>query len=393
MDKKIPNLWKKEEECCGCTACATICPKQAITFVYNAEGFLYPEVDSSKCIGCLKCEMVCAFKKDTKVPILENPKTKVFAAKSKNKDVVTDSSSGGMFTVFSDIFLERGDIVAACQYSYKTDSVEFSMIFDKELRDKARGSKYIQAELHNSYLELIDWLKCHTEKKALVFGTGCQIAGLDLVLTSMNLRERVVLVDLICHGAASSHLWKEYIRRIESEKGDSISYVTFKNKHNGWENPRTFALIKGKEVSIKSYADWFYMGWSLRESCYKCPYARIDRHSDITIGDYWGIQNVMPDFYDQMGVSLVIVHTDAGMELFNSSSDAIDYRLSNRKACLQPRLVSPQHRPKDRGLFWSDMQKKGLDYCIEKYIEHYNISIKDKIKQSSVDFLKALFLR
>jgi len=147
MDKKKPNLYKNKEECCGCTACATVCSKQAITFEYDSEGFLYPQIDSTKCVGCLKCEAVCAFKKDIRMPITENLKTKIFAAKSKSGDVVANSSSGGMFTVFSDVFLERDDIVAACQYSYEMDSVVFSIISDKKSRDEARGSKYIQAEL------------------------------------------------------------------------------------------------------------------------------------------------------------------------------------------------------------------------------------------------------
>lgn len=319
---------------------------------------------------------------------VKDSKTKIYAAKSRSRDIVTNSSSGGMFTVFSDVFLERGDIVAACQYSYESASVMLSIITDKESRDKARGSKYIQAELKDSFDKLIALLRKHREKKALVFGTGCQIAGLDLVLKSMNLRDRVVLVDLICHGAASSNLWKNYISKIESEKGSSISYVTFKNKRNGWESPSVFAIIDGKEISIKSYADWFYMGWSLRESCYKCPYTRIDRRSDITIGDYWGIQNVMPEFYDRMGISLVIVHTESGRKLFDNVSPAIDYQLSNRRECLQPRLISPQRRPNDRDLFWSDMQEKGMDYCIEKYVEHDDVSIKKKIKKCLKRLLK-----
>lgn len=388
MDKRKPRLWENKNECCGCTACATICPKQAITFNYDMEGFLYPRIDFTKCVGCLKCEAVCAFKKDIETPIPEYSKTKIYAAKSKSREVVTNSSSGGMFTAFSDAFLERGDIVAACQYSYETDSVMLSIITDKESRDKARGSKYIQAELKDSFDKLIALLRKHREKKALVFGTGCQIAGLDLVLKSVHLRDRVVLVDLICHGAASSNLWKNYISRIESEKGGSISYITFKNKRNGWESPSIFAIIDGKEISIKSYSDWFYMGWSLRNSCYKCPYTRIDRRSDITIGDYWGIQNVMPKFYDRMGVSLVIVHTESGRELFNNVSSAIEYQISNRKECLQPRLISPQLRPNDRDLFWSDMQEKGMDYCIEKYVEQYNVSIKEKIKKYLKRLLK-----
>lgn len=374
---KKPKLYKNKYECCGCTACAAICPKKAIAFYYDLQGFLYPRVDFSKCVGCLKCESVCALKKDIKDPISKNSKTKIYAAKSRNEDIVNNSSSGGMFTVFSDVFLERGDIVAACQYSNETNSVVLSIITDKESRDKARGSKYIQAELNDSFYKLIDLLRKNRKKKAIVFGTGCQIAGFDLLLKESKLRDRAVLVDLICHGATSPNLWKNYICRIENENGSSVSYITFKNKRNGWESPSAFAIIDGKEISLQSYASWFYSGWNLRESCYKCPYTRIDRRSDITIGDYWGIQNVMPNFYDKKGVSLVIVHTDNGRALFEKVSSAIDFQISSRKECLQPRLISPPIRPKDRDIFWSDMQRKGIDYCIEQYVEYHEFSIKE----------------
>lgn len=96
----------------------------------------------------------------------------------------------------------------------------------------------------------------------------------------------------------------------------------------------------------------------------------------------------MPEFYDRMGISLVIVHTESGRKLFDNVSPAIDYQLSNRRECLQPRLISPQRRPNDRDLFWSDMQEKGMDYCIEKYVEHDDVSIKKKIKKCLKRLLK-----
>ncbi len=377
---KKPNLCENKEECCGCTSCASICPQQAITFSYDNEGFLYPQINDDKCVGCLKCEKVCAFKKDTKKSFKVNPSVEIFAAKSKNKEVVYNSSSGGMFTILSDEFFKNGDAIAACKYNYQSNAVELTLIFDKKNRDEARGSKYIQAELKDSFNKIIDFLKEHPARRLLVIGTACQIAGLDLLLKEKGLRNRVVLVDLICHGAASPKLWKKYIHNIEEKEGNQLSFVTFKNKRNGWETPSTFVIIDGKEISIKSYADWFYMGWSLRKSCYKCPYMGIDRCSDMTIGDYWGIKNVMPDFYDPMGVSLVITHTEIGKNLFESIKKSIDYRISNRTDCMQPRLMSPQLCPDDRQQFWDDVQKMGINYCVEKYVEHYKLSIKERAK-------------
>ena len=386
--KKKPNLLNKKDECCGCTACATVCPLKAISFEYDHEGFLYSSIDYDICIGCLKCENVCAFKKDNKFSSDEYENTKVYAAKAKCEDVLLNSSSGGMFTIFSDIFLEQGDAVGACKYVSELDKVTIKLIFDKGSRDEARGSKYIQAELDDSFQQIIDYLYKNLEKKILVFGTGCQIAGLDLLLKKNNLRNRAILIDLVCHGAPSSGLWKKYIQKVEKNQNGKINFITFKNKRNGWEFPSTYVMFEDKEVSIKPYADWFYMGLTLRKSCYKCPYTKIDRNSDITIGDYWGIKSVMPDFYDENGVSLVITHTEVGNELFDKVKNKINWRESNRNDCLQPRLISPESCPKNRSLFWQDLQEKGMDYCIKKYIEINENSKKDKIKSVIKKVLK-----
>lgn len=382
MDKKQPNLCVRARDCSGCTACAAVCPVKAIKFEYNSEGFLYPQVDNNKCVGCLKCESVCAFKKDTINPIGEKKNTYIYAAKTRDRNALFNSSSGGIYTVLSDLFFEKNDTVVSCIYSYKNNAVLFSLLNDKSKRDKARGSKYIQAEVGDAFLHIVYWLSDNPGRNMLVIGTGCQIAGLDLLLREKKLRNRVVLVDLICHGVASSKLWKNFIHKVENENGGSIDYITFKNKRNGWENPSVFVKIEDRELSIKPYADWFYMGWTLRESCYHCPYTRIDRNSDITIGDFWGIQNVMPDFYDKMGVSLVITHSNKGLEIFNEVKKAIDYRESNREDCLQPRLTTPQVRPKDRDSFWRDINQKGLEYCEKRYFEYYSVPLKVKIKNS-----------
>ena len=257
------------------------------------------------------------------------------------------------------------------------------------MRDLARGSKYIQAEVGDAFLKVINWLADNPNRNMLVVGTGCQIAGLDLLLREKKLRERVVLVDLICHGAASPKLWKDFIHRVEEKNGGVIDYLAFKDKRNKWEAPRTFAKIHETELSIKPYADWFYMGWSLRESCYNCPYTKIDRNSDITIGDFWGIQNIMPDFYDEMGVSLLITHSAEGERVFNGIKNDITFRESNRADCLQPRLIKPQTRPKDRDMFWRDMIEKGLDYCENRYFEHYKIPFRRKI----IEHAKKVFRR
>lgn len=296
-----------------------------------------------------------------------NDKSLVYAVKHKSSDVVKKSSSGGLFTALSDVFLQDGNAVASCIYNYETDQVEFKIYDDFDIRDSARGSKYIQASIGNGFKDVLDWIKGNPERVLLALGTGCQMEGLRLFLEAKKLRDRVLIVDIICHGATSPGLWQKYIKQ-KDIKG-KIEYLSFKDKRNGWHNPTVFARVCGEETSIKDFSEWFYGEWAIRESCYKCPFTKINRNTDMTIGDYWGIENVMPDFADSMGVSLMLIHSDKGKEIFEKIKDSIDYRESNHKDCLQPRLISPAERSKDRQQFWIDVDDKGLEYCSKKYKE------------------------
>ena len=291
--------------------------------------------------------------------------TKVYAVKHVDKNVIRTSSSGGLFTALSDVFLENDNAVASCLYNYETDKVEFRIYQDKITRDNARGSKYIQASLGDGFKNVQKWLVNNPGKSLIAFGTGCQMDGLSRYLQLKNLRNRVIIVDIICHGATSPGLWKEYL---ESKNLKSkLDYISFKDKRNGWHNPTVFVKSEGEEFSIKDFSEWFYGEWAIRESCYKCPFAKVDRDTDITIGDYWGIESAIPKFADPMGVSLALIHSEEGLALFDSIKDSIEFRKSDKKSCLQPRLVSPANKPKDREQFWSDIKDKGIEYCLDNY--------------------------
>lgn len=63
-ERKVPVLYQKKEECCGCSACYAVCPRSAITMNADEEGFLYPRIDINNCVRCYQCLKVCAFKQD-----------------------------------------------------------------------------------------------------------------------------------------------------------------------------------------------------------------------------------------------------------------------------------------------------------------------------------------
>lgn len=182
--------------------------------------------------------------------------TEVYAAKNVDTEVVKNSSSGGMFTALSELFIKNGDAVASCLYNTNIDCVELAIYEDRKTRDIARGSKYIQANIGEGFKQIKEWLNSNLNKQLLVVGTGCQIAGLDKYLEMVNLRDRVVLVDLICHGATSPGLWKKYIEHIGIV--GKIEYLSFKDKRNGWHNPTVYARVNESEISISDFSEWFY---------------------------------------------------------------------------------------------------------------------------------------
>lgn len=293
--------------------------------------------------------------------------TKVYAGRIKDKEILLKSSSGGAFTALSDYFLEHGDAVVSAAYNYETHTEEFTILLDKTERDAARGSKYMQSKPGNIFRTAELWLKEHPDKKLLFVGMGCQAEGFRKYAEIRNIRDRVYIVDIICHGSPSPKIWREYAASLEKKNDGKITYLTFKDKRNGWRSPTAVAVINGQEVSIKDYVKIFYNRCALRPSCHICPYATTERKTDITIGDFWHIEETIPDFYDETGTSLFLLHTDRGEELFDSIKQNFEYRLSDTKQCWQVNLERPTPVSEERGQFWADYHNKGMDYIMKKY--------------------------
>lgn len=380
MDKSIPKLWSTKAECCGCSACYAVCPTYAIEMKKDSRGFLYPVIDEQKCIGCKSCTRICAYKKDLKCSEKSNNKHSIYAVKAKDKDVVKNSSSGGMFTVLSDWIISQNGAIVSALYNSFTHKVEFKIYEDTHTRNQARGSKYIQADSGDVFKKALDWIKFHPDKNLLFIGTGCQASGFAEYTLKNKVRNRVIIVDLICHGAPSPGLWERYASDIEKKQGNQITRIAFKDKKNGWLKPSVYALIGEKEVSIEGYSTWFYGEYSIRESCFQCPYTKIERSSDITIGDYWGVNQKHPEFYDFMGVSLAILQSEQGRKVFEEIRKKVDCIEVSEEECLQPRLISPANKPKNYDKFWNDIETKGFEYCEKKYKEINHNSLWQSVK-------------
>ena len=199
-----------------------------------------------------------------------------------------------------------------------------------------------------------------------------------------RIRERVYVVDIICHGSPSPKLWREYAESIQKSAG-KITYLTFKDKRKGWKSPTAYVKINGGEKSIKDYVKVFYNRCALRPSCYECLYATTERKTDLTIGDFWHIEETIPDFYDPNGNSLFLIHTNRGEELFEKIRSDLDYRLSNTTQCWQANLEAPTQKSEQREEFWSDYKKKGIDFVMKKY---GTVPVQTKIKNKIIKIFK-----
>ena len=366
MFTKIPILWNEKKDCCGCSACVAICSRNAIKMKYDKKGFSYPIINKELCVNCGSCVKICGLKNNKRI---NGDKIEHIYAVQASEEILEKSSSGGMFEILSDEFLQNGNAVISAVYDYKLHEMKSILYDNKKIREKAHGSKYIQSNMGKIYGQAMDWLKNHPNKKILFVGTGCQAAGFMSFAEKKGIRKKIVFVDLICHGVPSQGLWKKYVNYIEKKQGGKLKYITFKNKRKGWENPSAFGIVKGKEVPLKGYSEWFYGRYSLRESCFFCPYTKIERYTDITIGDYWGVRDHHPEFYNPNGVSLALIHSNYGKKLFENVSNKIKYILVKKNECMQPRLIKPAKRPRGYNMFWKDINERGIEYCISKYRE------------------------
>lgn len=295
------------------------------------------------------------------------PETKVYGGRLKSREELIASSSGGAFTAISDIFLKNGDIIICSSYNFDSHQQEYRIITTVEERNAARGSKYMQSIPGDIFYQAEEWLKNNSSGNLLFVGMGCQAAGFDSYAQMRGFRDRVILIDIICHGSASPQIWKEYTRSLEKKYGARIEGLTFKDKRRGWKTPIAVAVINGLEVSLRPYVKIFYNRKALRVSCHKCPYTTMERTSDITIGDFWHIEDKRPEQYDKMGTSLFIIHSDRGMDLFKKASISLDWFESDITECWQQNLEKPTAAAEDRNEFWQDYKAHGVDFIIQKY--------------------------
>lgn len=366
-----------KEQCCGCGACASICPKKCISLVEDEEGFLYPNVDKHECVSCGLCEKVCPFHGER----TEITEPTVKGAKNRRDDVRFHSSSGGIFPELAKTVFQLGGVVFGATMSDDNRTAYLKCIECVEELSCLQGSKYIQAEVRDSYQKAKAFLQ---EGRWVLFsGTTCQVAGLKSFIGKDS--DRLICVDVICHGVPSPLMWRKYCDYVCTEYGNAIHYVNFRSKKYSWDDfgmDVSATKCQFFEFSFENpYFRLFNSNLCLRPSCYSCKVKGLHNKSDISLGDFWHIETIDASFNDGNGVSLVLLNTEKGKAFFQSvlkqsKIEIID--VSYKQACeCNGAIVKSMRESDQRGAFFQDLRKYDFSEIKEKYAPvTYKIKLK-----------------
>lgn len=367
------DLVKDSYSCCGCGACMNVCPKGAIDMREDPAGFKFPHIDTSKCIECGLCLKVCKFEN----PELVYPRA-AYICQLKDENTLALSTSGGAFRAMAEKIIERGGVVFGCAYTENKDGLVPTTIAVDNIEElpKLSGSKYVQSEMGFAYKKAKGFL----DKGRLVLfsGTPCHISGLYSYLGKPY--DNLYTTDLICHGVPNLKMFQSELLRIEKKYKSKVKSFCFRDKRiAAWGKYKySFELENGEAhngiLYDSAYIDLFLKGEIIRDSCTKCPYARPERVSDITIGDAWGAGKVHADldsarggdFNFSKGLSLVAVNTGKGEALFSKlgtlKNKRVDYAVMVK---FNRQLGSPMKQSPNRVKYMRAFEKYGISglYC------------------------------
>ena len=320
METTVHDRCLAGEICCGCSACAVICPVDAIHMAFDKTGMYRPVIEEGKCVNCHLCEKLCVMRLDSDVAFQPLSRDEVYVSVARDRSVLQRSSSGGIGYVFAKKGLESGKPVCGVVYDTEHECAAHIVCRDESGLRRTQGSKYLQSANELAFREIL------AQSEGIIFGTPCQIAAADAILRQSRKRDAFLLVDIFCHGVPNQLLWKGHLRYLQGKKKISAGAVA------------SFREGKRYRIRIGRYKAWynedafytfFLRGWMKNLSCYDCRFRR-NSCADIRIGDC-----LVPKYAAlSFSPSCIIVNTESGkafldlcrseLELYPESFQVID---------------------------------------------------------------------
>lgn len=356
------------KNCTGCSACRDLCPQQAIEMREDKEGFLFPAVDESRCNQCGVCLKICPA--ETVIPVEKIESPAVYAAWTKDRELLRLSSSGGAFSEIARGVLNQGGVVFGAAYD-ATMVVRQVAVEAWDDLDKLRGSKYVQSDVGDSFRQVKDYLDAG--RYVLYSGTPCQIAGLYAAVGKDY--DNLLTCGLICHGVPSPKVFRMYLDTLKKRYHSKVTGFDFRDKRDGWKHPTIrIEMENGKECiylpSDVPYCIGFQKDLYNRPSCHACVIKAGNPISDITIGDFWELITYQPGLINHKGTSSVLAHTKKGRKSIEDCNTRLElnkcpYEYFQKNRILRESIASHQ----DRSAFFADLDQLSFAELTEKYMK------------------------
>lgn len=359
-----------KEICCGCEACINVCPTSAISMLPDIKGFEYPFINDAKCIHCNSCRKTCPAIKEIVRGTEQHQH--FYGAQVYDIQDLMNSSSGGAFIALARKIIAQGGVVFGCKLDKELKPI-YSVARTNEQLLPFQGSKYAEAEIGTVFKVAKEELDLG--RLVLFTGNPCKLEGLRHFLQRDY--KNLICCEIICHGLPSRKFFSDYIEYEEDILNCQITNLSFRDKHRGWGyllklnyvNAEGNETIKYRRSEECYYFDYFNNGFFFRDSCYACKYASLNRCSDITIGDFWGIHEFYPEKTSVDGYSVIIASTERGRSLIESCKDELDlFNIKSEEATkYNQNIVKSTLKPDDNEDEWNIYLEIGVKEFAKRY--------------------------
>lgn len=338
--------------CTGCGACAALCPSAAIRMQPDEHGFIHPAVDAAACTDCGLCARRCP----VSTPLRVSNHTEILTGYANDEMLLPVSSSGAIFPVLASEIIRRGGIVFGAAFNREFDVVHTAAESVAALAALC-SSKYVQSSIPTGIYAQVK--AALTAGRWVYFsGMPCQVAGLKSYLGQEY--ETLIAQDTACHSVPSPMIWRDYRSALETQNGDKLKSFSFRKKATGWESYHIHAVFEnGEEFSqpaaVNPYQRGFIKGLYSRSSCFVCKFKGIERCSDITLADYWGVKGIQSEAYHPQGTSLILLHSEKGRALLESCKNRLQACPAAEGALTwNPAMLQPIQKPARCDAFWAE---------------------------------------